>query len=292
MTAFWSDLAQHAFLQHAVIAGILSSVACGVVGSYVVVRRTTYVAGAIAHCVLGGMGAARYLQRVHDIAWATPLLGATGAAILAALIISLVTIAGRQRADTVLSAIWAIGMAVGITFIRATPGYYEDLMSYLFGNILMVGASELWLMGALDLLVIVAVLLFYNKFLVLSFQPELARLRGIHVAAHHTLLHILIALTVVLLTQVVGLVMVIAMLTLPAATASQLVGRLSRVMALASALCLVFTLGGLAISYGPGLHAGATVIELAGATYLLVLGGVWLRRRLARLRRHGSVSAG
>jgi zinc transport system permease protein len=269
---FWSHLFQYSFLQYAVLAGLLASVACGIVGSFVVVRRNTYVAGAIAHCVLGGMGAARYLQRVHGQEWATPLLGATVAAVVAALLIAAVTLSGRQREDTVLSAIWAIGMALGVSFITATPGYQEDLMSYLFGNILMVSKANLWHMAALDLVVLAATLLFYNKFLVMSFQPELARLRGLRVGFYHTLLLLLTSLTVVLLTQVVGLVMVIALLTLPAATASQFSSRLWKMMIAASLLCLLFTTGGLALSYAPELPAGATVIELAGAGYLLSLG--------------------
>lgn len=280
MSLFWEHLLNHAFLQYAIMGGLLASVACGIIGSFVVVRRATYVAGAIAHCVLGGMGAARYMQRVHGIEWMTPLLGATIAAVLAALIIAAVTVSGRQREDTVLSAVWAIGMAVGISFITATPGYYEDLMSYLFGNILMVGFSDLVHMAILDVVVILLLLLFYDKFLVISFQPELARLRGIRVAVYHTLLLVLISLTVVLLTQVVGLVMVIALLTLPAATALHFAQRLSLAMVIAGALCFLFTVSGIALSYEPELPAGATVIQIAGATYLLAVAGKWIWSRV------------
>ena len=281
MTLFWEPLLIHTFLQYAILGGLLASVACGIVGSLVVVRRTTYVAGAIAHSVLGGMGAARYLQRVHDVEWMTPILGATAAAVVAALIIAAVTVSGRQREDTVLSAIWAIGMAVGISFITATPGYYEDLISYLFGNILMVGLSDLWHMAVLDAVIVTMMLLFYNKFLAISFQPELARLRGIGVGLYHTLLLLLTSLTVVLLTQVVGLVMVIALLTLPAATALHIARRLWSAMAVASALCFLFTVSGIVLSYGPELPAGATVIEVAGATYLLAIVGKWIWKRTA-----------
>jgi zinc transport system permease protein len=284
MSLFWEHLLKHAFLQYAILGGLLASVACGVVGSLVVVRRTTYVAGAIAHCVLGGMGAALYLQRVHGVIWMTPLLGATAAAVIAALIIAAVTLSGRQREDTVLSAIWAIGMAVGISFITATPGYYEDLMSYLFGNILMVGAADLWLMAMLDAVIVTLMMLFYDKFLVLSFQPELARLRGIRVGVYHTLLLVLISLTVVLLTQVVGLVMVIALLTLPAATALQFARRLWNAMLLAAALCFAFIVSGIALSYGPEFPAGATVIEIAGATYLLAIVGKWIGRKISMMQ--------
>jgi zinc transport system permease protein len=288
MNLFWEHLLNHAFLQYAILAGLLASVACGVIGSFVVVRRTTYVAGAIAHCVLGGMGAARYLQRVHSVEWMTPLIGATVAAVLAALIIAAVTVSGRQREDTVLSAIWAIGMAVGISFITATPGYYEDLMSYLFGNILMVGMTDLTHMALLDVVIVTLMLLFYDKFLVISFQPELARLRGIRVAAYHTLLLVLISLTVVLLTQVVGLIMVIALLTLPSATALQFAQRLWIAMVVACVLCFAFTVGGIALSYGPELPAGATVIQVAGATYLLAVIGKRIWNKAAT--RHASPS--
>lgn len=279
MMLFWEHLLNYTFLQYAILGGLLASVACGVVGSFVVVRRTTYVAGAIAHCVLGGMGAARYLQRVHGVEWMTPLLGATVAAVVAALIIAAVTVSGQQREDTVLSAIWAIGMAVGVSFITATPGYYEDLMSYLFGNILMVGVADLWHMVLLDAVIVMLMLLFYDKFLVISFQPELARLRGIRVGFYHTLLLVLISLTVVLLTQVVGLVMVIALLTLPAATALHFVRCLWSAMVVATVLCFLFTVSGIALSYGPELPAGATVIQVAGATYLLAVAGKWIWRK-------------
>ncbi|GGP68928.1 metal ABC transporter permease [Shewanella saliphila] len=287
MSLFWEHLVNHTFLQYAIVGGLLASLACGVVGSFVVARRATYVAGAIAHCVLGGMGAARYMQRVHDIEWMTPLLGATVAAVIAALIVAAVTASGRQREDTVLSAIWAIGMAVGISFITATPGYYEDLMSYLFGNILMIGTADLQHMAVLDAVIVILMLLFYDKFLVISFQPELAKLRGIRVRAYHTLLLILISLTVVLLTQVVGLVMVIALLTLPAATALHFAQRLWIAMLIATSLCFLFTVSGIALSYGPELPAGATVIQVAGGTYLLAIASKWLWKKLNKIdQRH------
>lgn len=279
VTLFWEHLLEHRFLQYALFCGFLASIACGVVGSFVVVRRTTYVAGAIAHCVLGGMGVARYIQRVYDVHWMTPILGATIAAVLAALIISAVTLSGRQREDTVLSAIWAIGMAVGISFITATPGYYEDLMSYLFGNILMVGVSDIAHIAVLDACIIALMLLFYNKFLVISFQPELARLRGIRVGFYHTLLLVLISLTVVILTQVVGLILVIALVTLPAAATLQFARRLWVAMVVACILCFVFILSGLAFSYSPELPAGASIIEIAGITYLLAVAGKWIWKK-------------
>lgn len=271
MVLFWHDFFHHTFLQYALLGGLLASISCGVIGGFIVARRITYIAGAIAHSVLAGMGAALYLHRVHGVEWLTPIMGATFAAIIAALIIAFVTLYTKQREDTVVSAVWAIGMAIGISFIAATPGYSQNLMTYLFGNILMIGKSDLEHMLVLDIIILIIVFLFYNRFLIISFQPELAVLRGIKSGFYHTLLLILIALTVVVLSQVVGLIMVIALLTLPAATSFKIVQRLWTAMVLACALCLIFIVSGIIISYEPELPPSATIIEIAGVFYLLIL---------------------
>ncbi len=280
MQQFLSDLKSFEFLQYAVLTSILASVACGIVGSYVTVRRITYIAGAIAHCTLGGMGAARYLEREVGWSFLTPMHGAVFAALLAALIIGIFTIYGTEREDTVLSAVWAIGMAIGIFFIHKTGGYNEDLMSYLFGNILMVARQDLWLILILDISILIIVFLFYNRLLAVSFDEEFARLRGVNVHFYYLLLLCLTALTVVLLVQVVGIVMVIALLTLPAAAAAQLTRRLWQTIGLAILISLLCTGGGLVLSYEPDLHPGATIICLAGAVYLLILFTKFLGRRL------------
>lgn len=267
---FLSAVAEFPFLRHALIAGALAGVACGVVGTYVVVRRISYIAGAIAHCVLAGLGIARYLQVVHD--WPVrPEHGAVVAAVLAALVIGLVSLHAREREDTVIGAVWAIGMAVGILFIAVTPGYHEDLMSYLFGNILLIGGGDLWSMALLDALVLLLGLGLYPQFEAVCFDEEFARLRGLRVELYLLLLLVLIALTVVLLVSVVGIVLVIALLTLPAAIAGHFTTTLRGMMALASLLAVSFTSAGLALSYSPDLPAGATTIVIAGVVYLLVL---------------------
>ena len=154
MLQFLSDLQQFRFLQYALLTGLMASVACGIIGSYVTVRRITYIAGAIAHCTLGGMGIAGYLQREQGLTFLSPLAGAVCAALLAALVISYMLHRSTMRLDTILSAVWAIGMAVGIIFISKTGGYNKDLMSYLFGDILMVSDQDLMLISVLDLILI------------------------------------------------------------------------------------------------------------------------------------------
>lgn len=281
MVEFLADLKQHTFLQHALLTGILASIACGIIGSYVVTRRITYIAGGIAHSVLAGMGAALYYETVYQWRWLHPLYGAVVGAIIAAIIIGLVSLRAKQREDTVISAVWAIGMAVGILFIFKTPGYNQDLMSYLFGNILMISSSDLWLLAALDLLVVGVGLLFYNKFVAICFDEEFARLRGIRVELFYILLLCLTALTVVLLVTVVGIVLVIALLTLPSAMAGHFSKRLWQMMALSALFTSILTTAGLTLSYGPNLPTGATTIVLAGIAYLAVIVG----SRFLKLRR-------
>jgi zinc transport system permease protein len=265
---FLQALQRYPFMQYAVLTGLLAAVACGVVGSYVVVRRITYVAGGISHCVLGGMGAAMYLNKVHGWTWLHPLHGATAMALAAALVIGLVGLRYKQREDTVISAVWAIGMAAGVLFIAKTPGYQADLMSYLFGNILMVTPHDLRLIALLDAVVVVSALVFYKQFLAVCFDEEYARVRGLRVEFYYLFLLCLTALTVVLLVTVVGIIMVIALLTLPVAVAGHFAKRLWHMMVLSAVLSAVLTTAGLALSYSPDLPAGATIIVLSGAAYL------------------------
>ena len=279
MNDFLEAVANHAFMRNALLTGVLASVACGVMGTFVVVRRISYIAGGIAHSVLGGIGLALYLKRAHGWDALDPLHGALVAALVAAAVIGVVSLRARQRIDTVIGAVWAIGMATGIIFLSQTPGYGEDLMSYLFGNILMVSGRDLWLMVALDAVVVAAALLLFKQLESICFDEEFSRVRGLNVDVLFVFMLLLTALTVVLLVTVVGIVMVIALLTIPAAIAGHFTKRLPHMMAAAVAVSVVLTTGGLAVSYGPNLPAGATIIVLAGATYLLVAGAATVRRR-------------
>ncbi len=266
------------FIRYAFIAGLLSSVSFGIIGSFVVVKRISYIAGAISHAALAGIGAALYLKHVHDLEFLSPLHGAVAAALLAALIIGLVSTYSNEREDTIIGSIWAIGMAIGLLFISRTPGYV-DPMSYLFGNILLVGTQELILILFLDLIVIILGILFYHQFLALSFDDEFTRLRGIPTRLYYILLIFLVALTVVLMVTVVGIVMVIALLTIPAATAGLFSKKLWQMMMLAALFCALFTSFGLGTSYVLDLPSGSTTIVFAGIVYLT---GLILRPKRAR----------
>ncbi|MGC9450070.1 MAG: metal ABC transporter permease [Oceanipulchritudo sp.] len=256
------------FLRSALLMGLLASLAFGMTGSLVVVKRISYVAGAISHAVLGGIGAALYFQRVHDLAWLHPLLGALAAALLAAVVISWIRSTGFEREDSVIGAVWATGMAAGLVFIARTPGFV-DPMSYLFGNILILSRTDLLLVALMDAVLVLVMLFGYNRLQALCFDEEQARLRGIRVGRYYTLLLCLIAVTVVLLVSVVGVVLVVALLTIPAAMAGQHVRSLGAMMTLASLLTLVFVTAGMMVSFTGDWPVGPTIILIAGAGYLL-----------------------
>ena len=192
-------------------------------------------------------------------------------AVLASLIIGWVSLRAKEREDSIISAIWAIGMAMGVLFISKTPGYNSDLMNYLFGNILMVSSEELWLIGILDVVTIALTAVFYRQTVAVCFDEEYARTRGVNVEFYYLLLLCMTALTVVLTVNVVGIIMVISLLTLPVAISSRFFNRVWKIMAGATGLGMLFTFAGLYISYEPNLPSGAVTIVIAGIVYLLTI---------------------
>ncbi len=271
MTDFLDAVANHGFMQNALLIGLLAAIACGVIGAYVVARRITYIAGGISHSVLGGIGIAHYAVVVYRWEWFHPLYGAAAAALLAAIVIGWISLKGSEREDTVIGAIWAVGMAVGVLFIARTPGYSQELMSYLFGNILMVSSRDIWLVASLDMVVVTTGLLFYRQFQAVCFDEEFAQTRGVHVELFYLLLLCMTALTVVVLVTIVGVVMVIALITLPVAIAGRFSQTLWQTMLLATVISVILICLGLAVSYGLDFPAGATIILIAGAVYLIVV---------------------
>ncbi len=282
MGEFFQALQQFSFMQNAVAAGILASLASGIIGTYVVVKRITFISGGIAHAVLGGMGVAYYLG-------ADPLHGAIAAAVFSALLMGFVNLRAKQHEDTIMGALWAVGMAVGIIFMSLTPGYNVDLMSFLFGNILMVTDPVLRILLILDAAILLIVAVFYRQFMAVVFDEEQARLRGLPVDFLYMLLLCLIALTVVILMKIVGLILVIALLTLPAAIAGLYTSKLSRMMVAASLLSLGFTLAGLIASYHFNLPAGAVIVVLTGLGYLIALAAKRVHTHLLRRLSQSSV---
>ena len=264
MSDFFFALTNYSFMQHAFFACVLSSLGCGIIGTYVVVKRIGFFVGGIAHTVLAGMGIAYFLN-------GSPIIGAVIAALFSAICMSMITLYWRQREDILVAAFWSVGMAIGILFISRIPGYSVDLMSFLFGNILLVSNSDLLLMGGLDLTIAGFVFLFYKQLNATVFDEEFARLRGIKTNFHYTLLMCMASLTVVLMIQIVGLILVIALLILPAACAIDFFSSILKIMCAAIVTCMVITSGGLGVAYHYDLPAGATIVVVAGSVYLLTL---------------------
>ncbi len=255
---------QFEFMRNALFAGVLVSIACGIIGSYVAVNRTVFISGGIAHAAYGGIGLG-YLLGVEPMWTTIPFSLGT------ALLMGFVYQRTRQNADTLIGVLWALGMALGIICIDLTPGYVTDLMSYLFGSILAVPVSSVLTMLVLDLLIIILFLLFYKQFLAISFDEEFARVLNVRVEPFYYLQLGLTALTVVITMRVVGLIMVIALLTIPAAISLQFSHNLLRMMVLSSMLGIIFTFSGLYLSYIFNITSGATIILVAGLTFLLSL---------------------
>lgn len=271
LASFFDALSHSPFLQMALLAGFAASITSGIIGSYVVVKRIVFISGSIAHSVLGGMGACLWLRRTFDINWLTPIHGALFAAILSALLIGWIHLNYREREDTVIAALWSTGMSIGVIFIALTPGYNVELMNFLFGNILWVSKSDIMTLLCLDILVLVIAALFHKRFLAVCFDEQQALLQGLSVRTLYLLLLCLVAISVVLLIQVVGAVLVIAMLAIPAAIASAFTHRLSVMMGIAIVLGCLFTLLGTTTSYMLNWPPGATIALIAALFYLLSL---------------------
>jgi zinc transport system permease protein len=254
------EVLSYDFVQHALLAGLLVSMAAGVIGSLIVVNRMVFLAGGIAHTAYGGIGFAVF--------FGFPIfLGASLFAIFAALIIATITLKHRERMDTFIGLMWAIGMAIGVVLIDITPGYKADFMSYLFGSILAVSEADLWFMSTLLIVIVFIMTFFYRDILAVSYDSEYAKLRGINVRFFYTLILILSALTVVVAIKVVGLILVIALLTIPVYIAEKLSNTLFTMMLLSGLFSSIFTLIGLWFSYQYDIASGASII-LASALAL------------------------
>lgn len=264
---FFSD----PFIQMALFASLLASLASGMMGSFVVVKRIVFIAGSISHSILAGTSFCLWLQKTQNIAWISPTHGAFAAAVGSALLLGWIHLKYRQREDAVIAAIWSTGMAIGIIFLSVTPGNNVEMMNFLFGNILWITQKDLLFLGGLDLIIILTVALNYRKFLALCFDEEQALLRGIPVKKLYMLLLSVIAITIVLLVQIIGTILVIALLTIPATFAGLFTRNLPSMMIGATLLCALFSFGGLTASYILNWPAGATIALFAAVCYLLAL---------------------
>jgi len=259
------EILQFEFMQHALLAGLLVSFICGVMGTLAVANRMVFLSGGIAHAAYGGIGLAFLLRWPY-------LLGTLSFSLLAAIVMAAVSMNIKHRADAVIGAVWALGMALGIVFTDLAAGYPADLMGYLFGSILAVPRSDLWVMAAVTVIITAVAWFYYTDFLALSYDEEFARIRRVPVKKLYYLLVILLTLAVVLTIRVVGLILVIALLTIPPFIAEKFSRSLLQMMAWSCVLSAFFTMIGLAAAFYLNLTAGACIILSAGIGFFISMG--------------------
>lgn len=259
------DMLAYPFMRNALLAGLLASLACGIVGTYVIHNRLTFLAGGVSHAAYGGIGVALYFQ--------LPLLPCTVIfSLLASMLMGAVSLRqsgkeGNGPSDTAIGVLWAAGMALGIILIELTPGYAGELMGFLFGSILAVPSGDLAAMALFDGVLLLLLAFFHQGLWAVSLDKEFARARGLPVRALYLLLVGLTAITVVLLIRVVGLILVLALLTIPSFLAVRLCRSLHTAMLAAGLLSLAFCLGGLLLSWYTDTSSGASIIAVATLVY-------------------------
>lgn len=259
------EVLQSPLMQRAFIVGILAGIACGVIGSFVVVRRLTFISGAIAHSVLGGVGAAVYLG-------IRPIYGVLITSQIAALVIGWISRKAREKEDALIAAVWAVGMAAGILLAAHTPGYSADLMSYLFGNILLISIADIWWVGVLDIVILIVVVFLYKELVATCFDEEYAEIRNVATTTIYLILLCLIAVTIVILMRVVGLIMLIALLALPATIAMRYTAHMVYMMIIASVIGVACTVIGLFVAYICDCPAGAMIVFVTALAFMLDYG--------------------
>lgn len=268
LTGFWPptrttlmfDLLHMHFMHNAMLAAGMAGIVCAIVGTLVVINRIVFISGGIAHTAYGGVGLSVFFGL-------TPLFGITLVSIVASLLMAWVTLKAKHRMDTMIGVLWALGMAVGVILVDMTPGYNVDLMSYLFGSIMTVPNSDLWLMACLTLLILGTVGYFYVDFVAMSFDPEFARVRGIPVTGLYILLMLTIGLSVVIVIQVVGLILVIALMSISPFIAERFSPSPLHMMGISLGLNLIFAVLGLLLSISLDVSAGPSIILVASLAF-------------------------
>ncbi|MEN8230757.1 MAG: metal ABC transporter permease [Bacteroidota bacterium] len=255
------QLFKYGFIQQAFLAALLMSITCGIIGTYIVSRRMVFISGGITHASFGGVGIGYFFGF-------PPLAGAALFAVLAALTTENLTRKKVLRNDSIIAIMWSLGMAMGIIFIYLTPGYAPNLMSFLFGSIITVTKTDLWLMFALAVTVSIFFTLLFKPILYLAFDEQFARTRGIPVMLLNYLLIILVALTIVLSIRVAGIILVLSVLTIPQNISNLFTNRFSQIMIGSIVLGLIASVLGLVISYYLDIPSGATIIFTLVLMYL------------------------
>jgi zinc transport system permease protein len=256
------NILSYEFIQNAILAGFLASIICGLIGPFIVARQMVFISGGLSHTAFGGLGIAYWMG-------VNPLYGASAFVLLSAAGIGLLE-KKTEKSDLLIGILWAVGMAIGIVFIHLTPGYAPDLMTFLFGNILTVPRSDIFIMSILVLFVTLSVLTFYKGLVSIAFDEEYAKARKLPVRFLHIGLLLLIGLAIITMIQVVGIILVIALLTIPVAIAEELSINFKRIMIISIFLGISICWSGLFISYYIEFPSGASIILIGSILLCLV----------------------
>ncbi len=259
-----TDILQYSFFQNALIIGILSSIVCGIIGSYVVVKRMSFISGSIAHTAFGGLGLSLFIG-------CSPLLGALGFGLGSSLLMGVIRFKFKQQEDALIGTIWAVGMSIGALCISLSKSYSGDMFGYLFGSILLTSNVDILIVSALALTIITGVFLLYRPLQAITFDEDYAKILNLPVFRLYLFLLGLIACTVIILLKTVGSILVMALLTLPAATSKNLHNRLHIIMITATILGCISSVGGLLIAAYTNLPPGPIIIFIATGLYLTSL---------------------
>lgn len=257
-----SELFQYTFFQHALLGSLFASIACGIIGTYIVTRRLVFISGGITHASFGGIGIGLYTG-------ISPLLSAAIFATLSAFGVEWLSKRKDMREDSAIAVFWTFGMAVGIIFSFLAPGFTPDLSTYLFGNILTITSTDIWILGILSLLLIIFFGCFFKTILFIAYDREYARSQKLPVVLFEYLLMMFIALTIISCLRMIGIVMVISLLTLPPMTANLFTHRFSNIIVGAIGIGWISCTGGLLLSYQLQVPSGASIIFFSILVYAL-----------------------
>lgn len=255
------------FLKNAIYACILVSWSCALTGSFITSRRDSYTAGGISHALLGGIGLAKYMTVSYGIKWLSPITGACIAGLFSSIILAWSSMTKSSRRDTVISALWSTGMAIGILFMTITPGYNEDLMTYLVGNILMVSDDIIFKYFIYNIVITIITIFMYRYFIMISFDKEYAETRRVSVFWIELIYYTITSLTIIMMVNVIGVILSIALITIPVASITPFTSKMKKLMLFSGVLCLLESLTGLIVSFKFDLPAGATVIMITGLIF-------------------------
>lgn len=249
---------------NAFYASLFLSVAIAIIGPLMLINRSSYLAASIAHGSYGGVGLAIYFG-------ISVLFGATAFALVLAGLLALMTYKNSKNLDVAIGVLWAFGMSIGIIFIDLTPGYHSDLLAYLFGNILLVPTSDIYYMIAVDTVLILFILRYYHHLLAMAYDKEFALARGIKTTLLHTVLLLLMALTIVMSIRSIGLILVIALFSIPPFVAERFSKNFVQTILFSGVLSLIIMIAGLLIAYYFDISATASIIIVASIIFFLSL---------------------